>query len=103
MNQYWVYIMTNKYNSVFYIGVTNNLQKRDYEHKNKLLKGFTQRYSLTKLVFYEETSDVTAAISREKQLKGWTRAKKIALIESLNPVWEDLSDQWYRDPSLRSG
>ena len=94
MNQYYVYIMTNK-SRTLYTGVTNNLLRRVYEHKQKLIPGFTQKYNITKLVFYEDTSDVTAAIEREKQIKGWLRSKKIALIESMNPHWEDLSQGWF--------
>ena len=74
--------------------MTNNLLKRVFEHKNKLLKGFTARYNITKLVYYEITSDVKSAIAREKQVKGWIRKKKIDLIETINPEWKDLSDDW---------
>ena len=91
---YFVYILTNWNNSVLYIGVTGNLERRLYEHKNHLADGFTDKYNATKLVYYEHTSDVRAAISREKQLKGWTRAKKIALVSGANPSWSDLSRQW---------
>lgn len=89
---YYVYIMTNKTNKVLYIGVTNNLERRCYEHKQKLIKGFTEKYNISKLVYYEETKDIKEAITREKQLKGWLRQKKIALIESINPTWKDLSE-----------
>ena len=85
--------MTNK-SGTLYTGITNNLERRVYEHKNKLLKGFTKRYNITKLVYYEITSDVHAAIEREKQIKGWLRSKKIALIETMNPQWVDLSEGW---------
>src|SRR5690348_157181 len=94
-----------------YIGVTNNLERRVYEHKQKLVPGFTSKYHLTQLVFYEETSDIHAAIAREKQLKGWVRTKKVALIKNMNPNWDDLSAGWYSkeqvhpeaaDSSLRS-
>ena len=94
MHYYFVYILTNWNNKVMYIGVTNNLERRLYEHRNKLADGFTKRYNVHKLVFYEYTTDANAAISREKQLKGWTRAKKIALIETMNPEWRDLSEEW---------
>jgi putative endonuclease len=94
MNQYYIYIMTNK-SKTLYTGVTNNLERRTYEHKQKLIPGFTQKYNITQLVFYEETSDITTAIEREKQIKGWLRSKKIALIESINPTWEDLSLGWF--------
>jgi putative endonuclease len=83
--------MTNKGNRALYTGVTNDLQRRVYEHKNKLVKGFTKKYNVIKLVFYEVCNDIESAILREKQIKGWLRAKKIALIESMNPEWRDLS------------
>jgi putative endonuclease len=105
MRQYHVYIMTNR-SKTLYTGVTNDIERRVYEHKQKLVNGFTKRYNLTMLVYYETTNDVQSAISREKQIKGWLRRKKIALIESVNPEWADLSDGWYEeqpDPSLRSG
>ena len=73
--------------------MTNNLQRRVYEHRNKLLEGFTKRYNLTQLVYYESTNNVMAAIAREKQLKGWIRAKKLALISGFNPTWRDLGDE----------
>lgn len=95
MKEYYVYIMTNRRNSVLYTGVTNNLMRRVYEHKHKAVKGFTSRYNTTRLVFYESTHDVMPAIGREKQIKGWLRRKKIALIESENPEWMDLSDGWF--------
>ena len=91
---YFVYILTNTHNTTVYIGVTNDLQRRLYEHKNHLVAGFTKQYNLHKLVYFECTSDVRAAIAREKQLKGWTRAKKNALIETTNPQWRDLSEDW---------
>ena len=91
MNNYYVYILTNTYNTVLYIGVTNNLERRVLEHKSGLIKGFTQKYNLHKLVYYEQTSNVNSAIAREKQLKGLTRAKKNAIIDSFNPEWRDLS------------
>jgi len=88
---YYVYILSSPSNSTVYIGVTNNLIRRVYEHKNHLDPGsFTDKYNVTKLVYYDMCGDVTAAIAREKQLKGWTRAKKNALIESMNPDWRDL-------------
>ncbi len=89
--QYYIYIITNKSNRVLYTGVTNDLKKRVYEHKNKLVKGFTSRYNVGKLVFYDACEDIESAILREKQIKGWLRRKKIALIESMNPEWRDLS------------
>lgn len=93
MKQYYVYIMTNR-SRTLYTGVTNDLQRRVHEHKQKQIPGFTQKYNITQLVYYEETPDVKAAIAREKQIKGWLRSKKIALVESLNPDWRDLSADW---------
>ena len=92
MKQYYVYIMTNK-SRTLYTGVTNNLQRRVYQHKNKLIDGFTKKYNITKLVYYETTNNISAAIAREKQIKGWLRRKKIALIKSVNPEWRDLSQE----------
>ena len=92
--QYYVYIMTNK-SRTLYTGVTNNLERRVYEHKHKLLDGFTKKYNITRLVYYEATTDIQSAIAREKQIKGWLRAKKIALIESENPQWQDISLEWF--------
>lgn len=89
---YYVYILTNKTNRVLYIGVTNNLQRRMSEHKNEEIDGFTKRYHLHKLVFFEEFSDINEAINWEKRLKQWTRAKKNTLIESENPQWKDLNE-----------
>ena len=86
--------MSNRSRTV-YTGVTNNLVRRVDEHKRKLVPGFTRKYNITRLVYFEVTSDICAAIAREKQIKGWLRAKKIALIESLNPNWGDLSARWY--------
>ena len=83
--QYYIYILTNKSNKVIYIGVTNDLERRMFEHKNKLVEGFTKRYNLMKLVYYEVTEDVESAISREKQLKNWHRDWKINLINQFNP------------------
>ena len=94
MNSYYVYILTNR-SKTLYTGVTNDLLRRVHEHKQKLIPGFTQKYNINRLVYYEETSDVTEAIAREKQIKGWVRAKKIALIESRNPKWLDLSTDWF--------
>ena len=88
--QYFVYILTNKSNSVLYTGVTNNLERRLYEHQNHLLDGFTAKYRCHKLVYFEQTPSVEAAIYREKQIKSWRRIKKIALIDKANPGWVDL-------------
>ena len=94
MKSYYVYIMTN-HSGTLYVGMTSDLRKRVWQHKQKLIEGFTRRYNITRLVYFEETPDVTAAIAREKQIKGWIRRKKIALIESHNPGWQDLSQNWY--------
>ena len=91
---YYVYILTNKNNRVMYIGVTNDLVRRLYEHKQELVDGFTKRYHVHKLVYYEQTTDVRSAIEREKQLKGWIRARKNELVETINPDWRDLSEEW---------
>jgi putative endonuclease len=82
--------MTNK-SGTLYTGVTNNLERRIYEHKHHLVNGLTKKYRIDKLVYFEETDDISVAISREKQIKGWLRKKKIALIDSTNPDWKDLS------------
>jgi len=81
---------------VIYIGVTNDIERRVLEHKSKSVPGFSARYNLTKLVYFETFSDVRAAIAREKELKGWVRRRKVALIESVNPKWKDLSPEWMR-------
>ena len=96
MKAYYVYIMTNR-SRTLYTGVTNSLMRRVYEHKHKLISSFTKKYNITLLVYYEETSSIEAAIAREKQIKGWLRSKKIALIESMNPQWQDLSATWYEN------
>ena len=88
---YFVYIMTNN-SGTLYVGVTNNLERRVYEHKQGEIPGFTQRYKATRLVYYEAASDIRSAIQREKQIKGWLRRKKIELIASINPYWRDLSE-----------
>lgn len=88
--------MTNR-SRTLYTGVTNDLQRRVYEHKHGIGSKFTSRYNITRLVYYEVCSDVGAAIAREKQIKGWLRSKKIALIESTNTEWEDLSATWFDD------
>ena len=91
---YYVYILSNWCDSVLYIGVTNNLARRLYEHRNHLVKGFAEKYQTNKLVYFETTGDVRAALEREKQLKGWTRVKKNTLIAKSNPNWIDLSADW---------
>jgi putative endonuclease len=88
--------MTNR-SRTLYVGFTNNLERRVYEHKHKSIEGFTKKYNITRLVYYEQTNEVRAAIAREKQIKGWLRSKKVSLIESINPNWLDLSDEWFKD------
>lgn len=95
MKSYYVYIMANN-GKMLYTGITSNLEKRIYEHKNHLLEGYTKKYNINKLVYFEETNDVLAAIEREKQIKGWLRRKKIALIESMNPGWHDVSETGFQ-------
>ncbi|WP_414755158.1 GIY-YIG nuclease family protein [Anabaena sp. CCY 9910] len=90
--QYYIYIMTNQYNTVLYTGMTNNLKKRVYEHKEKLNEGFTKKYNINKLVYYEIFDDAYTAISREKQIKAGSRQKKIDLVNSINEEWKDLYD-----------
>ena len=87
---YYVYILTNRHNKVLYTGVTNDLKRRVYEHKNKLVEGFTKRYNIDKLVYFEMYKDIRLALNREKEIKGWLRVKKLALIEEKNPNWDDL-------------
>ena len=89
-NQYYIYILANKRNGTLYIGVTSNLVKRVYEHKNNIIKGFTKKYNIHKLVYYEITDDIESAIRREKQLKKWNRKWEMNLIENSNPEWIDL-------------
>lgn len=98
MKQYYVYLMSNWNNKVIYVGVTNNLERRVYEHKNKLISGLTKKYNLTKLVFYEYFQDIRDALLVEKRIKGLLRSKKNSLIEIKNPFWKDLG----KDSSLRS-
>ncbi len=90
MNQYYVYILASKRNGTLYIGVTNDLIRRVAEHKSGQVEGFTKEYNVKQLVFYEDTSDIDAALNREKQLKKWKRAWKLRLIEESNPEWRDL-------------
>ena len=94
---YFVYILASKRNGPLYIGVTNNLENRMYQHKNKLVDGFTKKYGVDKLVHYEMTNDVRSAIQREKQLKKWNRKWKLELIEKKNPEWKDLSEEWFEE------
>ena len=99
MNQYYVYIMASR-SRTLYTGVTNDLERRVFEHKEKLVPGFTTWYNIERLVYFETTEDVQAAIAREKQIKGWTRQKKVALIESVNPTWKDLSSDWHESKNI---
>ncbi len=93
MKDYYIYIMSN-YSLVLYVGITDNLELRVNQHKSKEIPGFTSRYNLTRLVYFEHTNEAYEAISREKQLKNMSRAKKLALIESINPTWNDLAEDW---------
>ena len=102
IRSYYVYIMTNR-SGTLYIGVTNDLERRTYEHKMGLVaSSFTSRYKTDRLVYFEESNDVQEAIAREKQLKGWLRKRKIALIVAMNPTWRDLSEGWFETPELRT-
>ncbi len=94
VHQYYLYILTNKYNGTLYIGVTNDLERRMYEHKNKLVEGFTKKYGLNRLIYFETCQYVNDAIKREKNIKKWKREWKIKLIEEDNPNWSDLSKNW---------
>jgi putative endonuclease len=91
MKKYYVYIITNKINTVFYTGVTNDLNRRIYEHQEKLISGFTSKYNINKLIYFQEFSTPVEAIEAEKKIKGWTRDKKINLIKSINPAFIDLN------------
>ncbi|MDA1347615.1 MAG: GIY-YIG nuclease family protein [Chloroflexi bacterium] len=108
MGQYYVYMLTNQRRTL-YTGLTNDLVRRVYEHRRKVVDGFTRKYNVTWLVHYEVTDDILSARDREKQIKSWRRGKKVALIESANPKWRDLAAEWFEepsaalDPSLRSG
>lgn len=95
MSNYCVYILASKKNGTLYVGVTNNLIKRVFEHKNDMVQGFTEKYKVHRLVYYEQTDDVNSAIAREKSLKKWNREWKIKLIEKINPEWEDLYNKLF--------
>jgi len=92
-NQYYIYILTTAGNTALYTGVTNDLIRRVYEHKNNIVKGFTKRYNVHKLVYYETGDNILAVIEREKQIKSWVRKKKVALINAFNPDWHDLYNE----------
>ena len=94
IRSYYVYLLINWNNRVIYTGITNDLKRRIYEHKNKMIDGFTKKYNLNKLVYFEETPDVISAIAREKEIKKWRREKKNKLVVEMNPDWEDLSCRW---------
>ena len=94
-HNYYVYIMSNWNNKILYVGVTNNLQRRINEHKNKIIKGFTEKYNVNKLVYFEYTDDINAAIKREKEIKKWRREKKIKLIQDFNHEWSDLYNKYF--------
>ena len=95
----FVYVLASK-SRVLYVGVTANLVRRLWEHRTGAFPGFTRRYGVNRLVYYEAADDPTGAISREKQIKGWARVKKVAMIESMNPEWNDLAEHWFVDVSL---
>ncbi|HEV8433492.1 MAG TPA: GIY-YIG nuclease family protein [Thermoanaerobaculia bacterium] len=97
VHQYAVYMMTNRWKNVLYTGVTSSLEKRVWQHKSGSIPGFTKKYNCDRLVFFEISDRVETAIAREKQIKGWTRAKKNALIATMNPEWKDLAEEWYRN------
>jgi putative endonuclease len=104
-HRYWVYILASKPSGTLYIGVTNSLKRRIWEHKNGLVAGFTKQYGIKTLVYFETYRNVADAIGREKELKGWLRVRKVDLIRKENPLWQDLAADWYQlpmDSSLRS-
>ncbi|HEX2831805.1 MAG TPA: GIY-YIG nuclease family protein [Thermoanaerobaculia bacterium] len=95
--QYFIYMMTNRWHNVLYTGVTNSLERRVWQHKHGALRGFTKRYNCDRLAYYEIYDDITQAIEREKQIKNWPRARKNALVESMNPEWNDLAANWFTE------
>jgi putative endonuclease len=98
MRSYWVYVMASR-SRVLYTGVTNDLARRVEEHRRGVNDGFTKKYRISRLVYFEEFADIRDAIAREKQIKGWVRARKIELIEQCNPTWNDLAENWFQKPS----
>jgi putative endonuclease len=99
-HDYWVYILTNKHRTSLYIGVTNDMVRRLFQHRNGAVEGFTNRYQINRLVWLEHFRNVNDAIACEKKLKGWRRSRKITLIEQTNPRWLDLSDDWEQQPKF---
>lgn len=95
--EYFIYILTNRWRTVLYTGITSHFEGRMWQHKTKALKGFTYKYNCDRLVYFEQYHEVTDAIAREKQIKAYRREKKIALIESMNPEWKDLAAEWFRE------
>ena len=96
MGKYFIYILSSL-SGTLYTGVTNNLEQRIYQHKHKMVNGFTKKYNVDRLVYYEETTDIHAALTREKEIKAWRRNKKIDLIKSMNPEWKDLAEDWFEE------
>jgi putative endonuclease len=96
MKSYYVYILNNQ-GGMLYTGVTNNLVRRVYEHKHELVDGYTKRYHISRLIYFKEASDVNVAIAREKEIKGWVRSKKLALVYAVNPMMQDLATEWFDD------
>jgi putative endonuclease len=101
MKEYYVYIMSNK-SGTLYTGVTNDLEQRVYQHKSQIIEGFTKRYNITQLLYFESSDDVTVAIAREKQIKGMLRSKKIGLIKTMNPQLKDLTEDWFDTSTNKS-
>ena len=99
-HDYWVYILTNKHHSTLYIGITNGIVRRLYQHRDGEVNSFAKRYHLNRLVWVEHFRDVNDSIACEKKLKGWRRSRKVALIEQTNPRWHDLSDNWEQQPAF---
>ena len=99
---YWVYVLASKPHGTLYIGVTNSLERRVWQHRTGMIAGFTKRYRVTRLVYFEDFRDIGNAIARETELKGWLRRRKMALIETGNPLWNDLAAGWYEEPVASS-
>ncbi len=97
VHQYFIYLLTNRWKNVLYTGVTNSLERRIWQHKNGTIPGFTKNYNCNRLVYFEIYERIEQAIAREKEIKGWTRVKKNALVETQNPEWNDLAADWYLD------